>query len=53
MRDKQIGAAGEVGDETDASVGLPDDLNTKNRSTEQAGSYSEMDDELNYNLERL
>ena len=37
MRDKQIGAAGKVGDETDASVGLPDDFNTKNRSTEQAG----------------
>ena len=41
MRDKQIGAAGEVGDETDASVGLPDDFNTKNRSTEQAGKAGE------------
>ncbi len=38
MRDKQIGAAGKVGDETDASVGLSDDSNTKNRSVGQAGS---------------
>ncbi len=41
MKDKQIGAAGKVGDETDASVGLSDDFNTKNRSTEQAGKAGE------------
>ena len=35
--DKQIGAAGKVGDETDATVGLPDDFNTQDRSTKQAG----------------
>ena len=53
MRDKQIGAAGKVGDETDASVGLSDDSSTKNRSTEQAGKAGERRMNLVTTNERL
>ncbi len=44
---------GKVGDDTRATVGLLDEDNSKVRSTGQAGSCNEGDDELTYNHERL
>ncbi len=48
-----IGATDAVGDEAEATVGLLDDTDTKNRSTGQAGSLGQRDGELSYNHERL
>ncbi len=51
--DSRTGAADEVGDEADTTVGLWDDKNTKNRPLGQAGRADGRDGELSYNHERL
>ncbi len=51
--DSRTGAADDVGDTRDATVGLLDDKDTKIRSLGQAEYADERDGELTYNQARL